>query len=220
VAAVVAVVIAVALVIGAYWLGYGRGARAGWTGMGMTPDPTSSANQALADRIGQSAGKTWAGRAPQAVTAARAQMLGDQAPAGATVNPASNEVTFAAASVSLAIEASPPNGTDMAFRIAGLTNPTLIVPQGAQVSVQFINADPDQAHAWEITSGSPPFGFTPAGRIPAIPGAAAAVIGDPTTAGDGARTITFQATPTGSYQYICPMPGHAQMGMHGQFIVH
>jgi len=23
----------------------------------------------------------------------------------------------------------------------------------------------------------------------------------------------------GTYQYICPMPGHAQMGMHGAFIV-
>ncbi|MBV9447021.1 MAG: hypothetical protein JO345_14150 [Streptosporangiaceae bacterium] len=43
--------------------------------------------------------------------------------------------------------------------------------------------------------------------------------GDPTPAGDGANTFSFTAGTTGSYQYICPMPGHAQMGMHGSFVV-
>jgi len=30
--------------------------------------------------------------------------------------------------------------------------------------------------------------------------------------------VAVSAMP-GTYQYICPMPGHAQMGMHGAFIV-
>jgi len=50
-------------------------------------------------------------------------------------------------------------------------------------------------------------------------GASAGVIGNPVSAGDGANTIRFTATSTGDYQYICPMPGHAQMGMHGAFNV-
>jgi len=55
--------------------------------------------------------------------------------------------------------------------------------------------------------------------VPSISGAFSGVIGDPTASGQGARTFTFQAGPAGTYRYICPMPGHAQMGMHGGFIV-
>jgi len=72
----------------------------------------------------------------------------------------------------------------MTFRVGGLTDPTIVVPQDAQVTVQF--------------SG---------------------LVGDPTASGQGASTFTFQAGPAGTYQYICLMPGHAQMGMHGAFIV-
>ncbi len=55
--------------------------------------------------------------------------------------------------------------------------------------------------------------------VPSIDGAFSGLIGDPTASGDGASTITFQVGPPGTHQYICPMPGHAQMGMHGAFIV-
>ena len=68
----------------------------------------------------------------------------------------------------------------------------------------------------KVMSG-PPFPFH-IGQ-PALPGAFARALGDPTSAGDGAETITFTAGPGGRYQYVCPMPGHAQMGMHGSFIV-
>jgi plastocyanin len=106
----------------------------------------------------------------------------------------------------------------MTFTVAGLTDPAIIVPRGAQVTVRFINNDTDEAHGWLITDSKPPFEFGQP-SAPAIPGAYAGVIGDPTAAGDGANTITFTASGTGSYQYICPMPGHAQMGMHGSFAV-
>jgi uncharacterized cupredoxin-like copper-binding protein len=32
-------------------------------------------------------------------------------------------------------------------------------------------------------------------------------------------TLTFTATTAGTYRYLCPVPGHAQKGMTGQFIV-
>jgi rusticyanin len=84
--------------------------------------------------------------------------------------------------------------------------------------VRFVNNDADEAHGWLITGNRPPFGF---GQpvMPAVAGASAGVIGDPDAAGDGADTIGFTAPSAGGYQYICPMPGHAQMGMHGAFIV-
>ena len=103
-------------------------------------------------------------------------------------------------------------------RLAGLANPTITVPRGARVTVRFVNNDSDEAHGWLITDNRPPFGFgQPA--VPAIAGASAGVIGNPVSAGDGANTIRFTATSAGDYQYICPMPGHAQMGMHGVFNV-
>jgi plastocyanin len=106
----------------------------------------------------------------------------------------------------------------MTFTVAGLTNPAIIVPRGARVTVRFINNDTDEAHGWLITGSKPPFGFgQPA--TPAFAGAFSGVIGNPTAAGDGANTITFTASDAGSYDYICPMPGHAQMGMHGSFTI-
>jgi plastocyanin len=69
-----------------------------------------------------------------------------------------------------------------------------------------------------VTTHEPPFTFGQT-VVPAITGAYAGVLGDPTAGGDGAETITFQAGPAGTYQYVCPMPGHAQMGMHGRLIV-
>ncbi len=32
-------------------------------------------------------------------------------------------------------------------------------------------------------------------------------------------TLTFTAITPGIYQYLCPVPGHAQEGMAGAFIV-
>src|SRR5207302_337622 len=121
-------------------------------------------------------------------------------------------------SASMTVEAVPPTDPDMTFRIAGLVNPTLVVRQGTAVTVEFVNADSDQAHGWLITTGQPPFTFRP-GSSPAFPGADAAVIGDPVGGRQGARVITFTAGAAGQYQYICPMPGHAQMGMHAGFVV-
>jgi plastocyanin len=111
-----------------------------------------------------------------------------------------------------------PGEPDMTFTVAGVPNPTIIVARGTHVTVRFVNNDGDEAHGWLITDNKPPFGFgQPA--TPAIAGASAGVVGDPTAAGDGANTISFTTSTTGDYQYICPMPGHAQMGMHGAFIV-
>ena len=143
---------------------------------------------------------------------------GGYAIARGSVDRPSNTITFTASSVSFTVVAVPPGGPDMTFRVAGLTDPAIVVPQDAQVTVQFINGDNDEAHAWMIVDEQPPFSFYQP-KTPAIPGAFSGLIGDPTANGQGASTFTFQAGPAGTYQYICPMPGHAQMGMHGAFIV-
>lgn len=172
----------------------------------------------LARFIAQKAGTGLAGKAPQNVPLSQVKALSAQVPAGASIDPRTDTITFHTTSASFTVVAIAPGKPDMTFTIAGLTDPAIIVAQGAQVTVRFINNDTDEAHGWLITGSEPPFGFGQPDR-PAITGAFTGVIGDPTAAGDGANTITFTAGGTGSYQYICPMPGHAQMGMHGSFTV-
>lgn len=48
------------------------------------------------------------------------------------------------------IVSNPPKGRDMAFRIAGLENPTLEVSNGARVMVRCVNGDSDSAHGWML----------------------------------------------------------------------
>jgi rusticyanin len=178
----------------------------------------SSPDASLGQLIGREAGTRLAGDAPLTVDAAQLRTLGDQVPTGASVDACTDRITFSTMTVSLVIEAVPPNNPDMTFRIAGLVNPTVVVPRGATINAEFINADTDEAHALVITSSQPPYAFRPASS-PAFPGSAAGPIGDPTAAGHGARDFAFTATTSGAYQYLCPMPGHTEMGMHGAFMV-
>ena len=151
-------------------------------------------SSSLAQSIGKQAGTAIAGLAPQTLSLAQARTLGTQVPAGASVDKASNTITFTANSVSFTVVAVPPGGPDMTFRVAGLTNPAIVVPHGAQVTVRFINGDSDEAHAWMIVNEQPPFSFYQP-KTPAISGAFSGLIGDPTASGQGASTFTFQAGP-------------------------
>jgi hypothetical protein len=57
------------------------------------------------------------------------------------------------------------------------------------------------------------------GLVIAATGSAVWFLGNPTSAGMHSATITFTAATAGVYQYICAVPGHAQKGMVGTFIV-
>ena len=171
----------------------------------------------LAQAIARQAGQRLAGSSPGYVSASSARTLDSRVPAGARADAGTDTITFTTRTASFTVVAVPPGGPDMTFRIGGLVNPTLVVPRGATIRVRFINADNDQAHGWEVTGSGPPFefGLGP----PALAGALARPLGDPTRAGYGSEDITFRASRAGTYHYACPMPGHAQMGMHGTFIV-
>jgi rusticyanin len=188
----------------------------------MSPAPAGGGDAftdtPLAQFIARQAGTGLAGKAPQDVPVSQVTALSEQVPANASIDTRADSITFDTTTVSFTVVAIAPGKPDMTFTIAGLTDPAIIVPQGARVTVRFINNDTDEAHGWLITGSQPPFTFgQPA--TPAITGAFTGIVGDPTAAGDGANTITFAASGTGTYQYICPMPGHAQMGMHGSLTI-
>ena len=165
---------------------------------------------------GKIMGSLWANAPGPRVSAA----LGSQVPAGARVSTAANTITFTAATVRLTIVASPAGGPDESFRAAGLVNPRIIVPAGARVTIQLVNADPDTAHGLVITSGDASTSWMPMMTArPAFTGSALWFLGTPTAAGLHEGTLTFTAATPGTYHYLCPVPGHARKGMSGTLTV-
>jgi rusticyanin len=153
------------------------------------------------------------------VSPAQAAALGSQVPAGASVNRAARTITFTTTTVDLAVLASPSMPAE-SFRIAGMTDPTVSVPAGAHVTIELVNADADMAHGLVIMPpGAARSDMPMMTASPSFTGAALWFLGKPTAAGMHAATITFTAATPGSYQYLCPVPGHAEEGMAGTFTV-
>jgi rusticyanin len=153
------------------------------------------------------------------VSAAQATALGTQVPTGAQVSRAANTITFTTANVTLAVLASPSMPAE-SFRIAGMTNPTISVPAGAHVTIELVNADADMAHGLVITASAANASWMPMMTArPAFAGSALWFLGNPTSAGMHEGTVAFTATTSGTYHYLCPVPGHAQQGMAGTFTV-
>jgi len=170
--------------------------------------------------MGQVMGRLFADAPGPRVSPSDAVMLGNQVPAGATVDKGANRITFGSSPVQLSVVGSPPGNPDETFRAAGLVNPTIVVPRGARVTLTVINADPDTAHGLVVTSTGSSSSYMPMMTTPqAFSGAAVWFLGNPTPAGMHEGSMTFTASTSGTYQYICPVPGHAQKGMVGSFIV-
>ena len=136
---------------GYQWMTGGSGAP-GWMSGGTLP----ASMMGTSTDPGSIMGRLFAGTPGPRISAAQAAALGTQAPAGAGVSRVGNTITFTASTVRLTMLASPPGGPDETFRVAGLTNPAIIVPAGARVSIQVINADPDTAHGLVSPPATPP----------------------------------------------------------------
>ena len=184
---------------GANWAG------AGWGYPGMGPGMMG---------WGPPAGVTGQSLAPD-----QASALGSAVPSGATVDRTANTVTFSTSTVNLTVLASPPDGPDETFRVAGLTNPTITVPRGARVTLQLVNADAGMVHNWLLTSAQPPFPYMAMMAAPVVLGAFAQTLPPASASRLPAATISFDASTPGRYTYLCSVPGHAQEGMYGTFVV-
>lgn len=86
--------------------------------------------------------------------------------------------------------------------------PTIKVPLGATVKLTLLNPDAVQ-HDWmvvEADEGAPYL-------TPAIEGARTKIL-----ATDEQQTITFVANRSGTFKYVCTVPGHDAL-MYGSFVV-
>ncbi len=181
------------------------------------PRPTAASPTSVTN-LGAIWGRALTGAAPQHEPLSQAEHQANQVPRGAHVDRRADAISFTGSTATITFVANPPNGRDMAFRSAGLENPTIEVRRGTRVRIHFVNGDSDSAHGWlllepVVTAGNQAHGPR------AFPGSYAPVLGDPTSAGQAAEWITFRATTSGTYRYECPVPGHAAMGMQGTFVV-
>jgi len=188
--------------------GWMRGGRLPSAMMGTSTDP------------GKVMGKVFANSPGPRVSRAEATRLGNEVPNGATVDAADHRITFSGMTAHLVVLASPSGGPDMTFRIAGLVNPTIAVHKGARVSIEVVNADSDTAHGLVInTTGLASSRMPMMTAARAFGGSELWFLGNPTSAGMHAGTLSFTANTSGTYQYLCPVPGHAEQGMLGTLVV-
>jgi rusticyanin len=170
--------------------------------------------------VGATMGKLFANAPGSRVSAAQATQLGNATPADATVDSAARTVTFSGASARFVVLASPSNGPGESFRVAGLTNPTISVNEGSRVTIEVVNADPSAANGIVIAAdGSASSAMPMLTASPSFSGSAMWFVGDPTSAGMHTGMLSFTASKSGSYQYLCPVPDHADKGMVGTFTV-
>ena len=159
-------------------------------------------------------------------------------PSGVVVNRTSNIVYVGTSGVTIPVEASPlwyPQPGDY-WLVYSLVNPTIVIKQGEQVHLLFINMD-NETHVAAITTMAPPYSYMPMmnGMMgggsggtqstatwlaigPMLQGVSnTAASNKNATYSDAVLTVTFNST--GTFWYPCLYPGHAQMGMYGKILV-
>ena len=140
-----------------------------------------------------------------------------------TVDQRGSTLTYRSQHVTLVALGAPGNRPGMYWQLDGVDGPrgpTVSVPAGAVITVDFADGDPGHPHGFELTTAAPPYPRMAmmAGRI-AAPGAF--IMPPPPPEGNlwYAVTVSFHAPPTGTYYLICPVPGHAQEGMWAKLVV-
>lgn len=137
---------------------------------------------------------------------------------GVTINRATNTITYRGHHDLLVPLAAPAalHLKGMQWEIDGLINPTVVVPSGARVTVDLVNADQGYLHGFEVTTARAPFGEMAMmqGAV-AFPGAFIMPISPESHGGAPHAQTVFTTTASGTYSYICPVPGHAALGMAG-----
>lgn len=128
-----------------------------------------------------------------------------------------NEVTYSGKTPHMVIEQVLPGFPFPSFEVDKQTNPTLMFPAGAKVTITVINTNGGAEHSFMITKHAPPFSAMPnpssLGAMAVVPELAAASGGQFHT-----DTVTWDAK-AGTYYYLCKTPGHASTGMYGKIVV-
>lgn len=152
------------------------------------------------------------------LTADQGLMMGKSIPWGADVYKARNEIVFNTTSIYFAVLATPFRAPTGFFLIAGLVDPTLVVPKGATITLTLINTDRTRARGWLLRAAFPHL-LPSANPKPAFPGAFAFPLRPSSALRLQAEIINFRAVGSGAFQYLSPANGPAPIGIGGAFRV-
>lgn len=152
------------------------------------------------------------------ITGAHLTALVRSSERGGVINRATNSLTYTASPVMIVALAAPTalRRPGLQWEIDGRINPTVIVPSHASVTVAVVNADKGYMHGFEVTTARPPFAWDAMrqGNLAFSGGFVHPLLPESHGTFSLQRT-TFRTTNSDTYEYICPVPGHAQHGMAG-----
>jgi rusticyanin len=192
-------------------------------GWGSYGGPGGGSGGMMGGGYGMTGGYPWQGE--QQLTFREATQLLTQSEAAAQVDRAKKQVSFTGKRILLTMAAVQPGFPDTTFEIAGLVNPTIVVPSGSVITLTLINMDygTDMDHGVVITDIAPPY------PVLGMMGMPDSLTGVPILGPrdrenkDDARypeaSVTFRAGPAGDYYYLCQYYDHASKGMYGKFVV-
>ena len=205
---------------------------AGMMGVGMFSDMMNGGSGGYAGMMGGTGGSVLSAR----INISTAESYANKSPSYAHAYPSNNTVLFTSSNITLVVLAmgvqrainltheQPPsfdsNSSGNAFVIDGLIDPTLVIPKGAIVHVEFINLDSSEYHNVIMSATGPPYQYMPmsamdgiVSMMPIVPHA------DYSNGSASEYNYTAVFDNAGTYWYLCMYPGHAQMGMYGKIIV-
>ncbi|MGC7873204.1 hypothetical protein ACPUYX_16975 [Desulfosporosinus sp. SYSU MS00001] len=142
----------------------------------------------------------------------------DSSLTNATVDKSSNTITYTGSAIKIVMLGGPEEA-DGKFVIGGLINPTLKIPQGAKVTLEIINEDTGMPHGVELTTAAPPYAYMPMMQGTIYPGGFIPPVPESSNNQFPSALISFSASQTGEFYYICQYPGHAAKGMFGKIVI-
>lgn len=125
-----------------------------------------------------------------------------------------NTVAFSDHEVNLVVRTGPDDDM-LSYRIQGLRNPTIVVPEMTTVKVLFVNVDEDMSHDFRLGAVKAPFKSHPdirktAGSDQLLPESQQLY---------NAQEFSYHVHGTGTFHYFCSIGSHAKNGMWGTFVV-
>lgn len=136
-------------------------------------------------------------------------------------------ITFSGQKIDIPVVAVEPGKPDTTFEVHGQVDPTLVVPANTPIRMTLTNMDGGMAHGLDVTRQAPPYKATPGLPMTrdndSTHGSVIAATGEAPPHEADEQTLTVKSTrwfqlKPGKYYYVCPVPGHAHKGMHGEII--
>jgi rusticyanin len=129
------------------------------------------------------------------------------------VDTKNNALKFSQNEIQLVVRTGPEDDM-LSYRIQGLRNPTIVVPEMTSIKVLFVNADEDMSHDFRLGAMNPPFKSHPdmsktAGSDQLLP---------ETEETYNAQEFSYHVHSKSTFHYFCSVGSHAKNGMWGTIV--